>query len=203
MSAMLLACAVCLAATDPAQPMDLLTAVDTGQVRAEFRGAGDSAVTGVVERLATGPTSLEIQPGTQFWAQAGGRQGQSTVGSVPIDLNEQRLAYVSFSTVCTNIGRPAPTPDDIMLPVASPDERMVALLSLSGIQARPHDAVQAAAWAVASNPRYYEVRAILASKAGSDATATARGAYAEQMIALGADLARAAGLEPSQFRLFR
>jgi hypothetical protein len=200
---MLLACAVGMAATDAARPMDLLTALDTGQVRAEFRGAGDSTVTGVIERLDSGPTSLEIQPGTQFWAQRSGTQGQSTIGSVPVDLNEQRLAYVSFSTVCTNIGRPAPTPDDVMLPVASPDERMVALLGLPGIRERPHDAVQAAAWALASNPRYYEVRTILATKAGSDVAPTIRGAYAERMIALAADLVRAAGLEPTQFRLFR
>jgi len=95
------------------------------------------------------------------------------------------------------------TPDDIMLPVASPDERMVALLSLSGIQARPHDAVQAAAWAVATNPRYYEVRTILDEQGRLGRDSGRSRCYAERMVALGADLVRAAGLEPSQFRLFR
>jgi hypothetical protein len=54
--------------------MDLLTALELGLVKAEFRGNGDSSVVGRLWGVPGGPDEITIAPGTQFWAQlaAGG-----------------------------------------------------------------------------------------------------------------------------------
>ena len=84
-----------------ASAADLLVSLERGEVWAQFRGAGESAIQGVVGRSAYGPGSLTISPGTQFWGQRPGVQGMTTLGAVHIDLSQQRLASVRIPAACT------------------------------------------------------------------------------------------------------
>lgn len=197
----LLACAWTQAATSGSR-VDLLEALNTGDVRAEFYGAGDRAVTGYIERTADGPQSLEISPGTQFWAQRGGVQGQTNLGRVPVDLTDTQIAWVTLTTCCTNIGRPAPTPDDVMVPVRCPDERLSRLLGLPQIGAEPHFGVQVAVWALANNPRHGQVWQALWRHEAAAAAPEGRAAFVASALQAGARLLERIGLEPTAFRLF-
>jgi hypothetical protein len=123
----LLVTAVCYA-----EPIDLIAGLNNGQLWAEFRGAGDRAVTGTIGRTGEGPLEVNIPAGTQFWAQAGGRQGQTTFGNRPIGLQEVKVAQVTLRTCCTNLGLPEATADDRMIPVPCPDVRLARLLSQPG-----------------------------------------------------------------------
>jgi hypothetical protein len=58
----LLVTAVCYA-----EPIDLIAGLNNGQLWAEFRGAGDRAVTGTIGRTGEGPLEVNI-PG---WRAAG------------------------------------------------------------------------------------------------------------------------------------
>jgi len=192
-AALLLLASLCLA-----EPVDLIAGLNSGQLWAEFRGAGDRTVTGTVGRTGDAPLDVSIPAGTQFWAQAGGRQGQSTFGNRQIGLNDVKVAQVSLHTCCTNLGLPEAGPADVMVPVACPDTRLARLLGLPGIEGQPHMAVQAAVWAVANDSRRAEVwRALRQEPAVGSAT------FANEMVTLGADLMRQAGLTPESFRLFR
>ena len=66
-----------LAAVCHAQTIDLITGLNSGKLYAEFRGAGDRAVTGTIGRTGDTPLDVSIPAGTQVWAQAGGRQGRA------------------------------------------------------------------------------------------------------------------------------
>lgn len=190
-------------AAAPSESVDLLQALNSGKVWAEFHGAGDRAVTGTVERAEDGPTQLHISPGTQFWAQASGRQGQTNLGRIPIDLSQDRVAYLNIRTCCTNLGRPPATPEDVMVPVSCPDPRMATLLGLPGVTDRPHMAVQAAVWAIANNPRRSEVRLAVRTDPTAGTTSEERSRFADEALAVAADLLQAAGLVPASFRAFR
>ena len=193
---------VVLAATDAPQAVGLLSALDSGQLRAEFHGAGDRMVTGVIARAEDGPQQAVIAPGTQFWAQRGGVQGQTNLGSVPIDLRDRLVAIVSFPTCCTNLLLPAPTPEDVMIPVVCPDSRLAALLGKPAIAQAPHMAVQAAVWAIANDARARDVRWVLLHQKEAGATLAQRSQWADAMVAQAGDLLRSIGLEPASFRLF-
>jgi hypothetical protein len=195
----LLAAALLLLATAAlAQPLDLIAGLNQGVLVAEFRGAGDRAVTGTIGRTGDAPLDVNIAPGTQFWAQAGGRQGQATFGSVPVDLTHTRLAQVTLHTCCTNLGLPDAKPTDLMIPVACPDPRLARLLSLPGIQSQPHMAVQAAVWAVANDATGYRIRQALRREPQVGSST-----FAADMVTAAANLLRQAGLEPTAFRAFR
>jgi hypothetical protein len=200
--ALVLACAWAQAATS-GTTVDLLDALNAGDVRAEFYGAGDQAVTGYVERSAGGPLSLEISPGTQFWAQAGGIQGQTNLGRVPVDLSDTRIAWLTIRTCCTNIGLPAATPDDVMVPVRCPDQRLAKLLGLPQIGAEPQFGVQVAVWALANNPRRAQVWQVVRSHEMAAEAPEGRDAFAAASLGAGASLLRRIGLEPATFRMFR
>jgi len=75
--ACVLVCVGLLAPTVGAQlgSMDLITALELGLVRAEFRGNGDSSVVGRLWGVPNGPSEITIEPGTQFWAQLGAGGG--------------------------------------------------------------------------------------------------------------------------------
>jgi hypothetical protein len=190
--------ALILTAVVTAEPLDLITGLNNGQLWAEFHGAGDRAVSGVIGRTGPAPLEVNIPAGTQFWAQAGGRQGQATFGSRPVDLRDRQVARVTLHTCCTNIGLPEATAADLMLPVACPDVRLARLLGLPGLENHPHMAVQTAVWAIANDPRGSEVRRVVRKEPGVGSAA-----FASEMIAAASDLLRAAGLDPQGFRLFR
>lgn len=202
---LLLAGLVCCGAVWPLAngPMDLMDGLNTGALWAEFRGAGDRAVTGTIGRTGDQPLTANIAPGTQFWAQAGGRQGQTTIGAVPVDLSGQRVARITIHTCCTNLGLPEAGDDDVMIPVASPNPSLTRLLSLPGIEAQPHMAVQAAVWAVATDPRGQTIRRALRAELPRTSTQAARGEFSSAMVALAQGLVQAAGLDPRQYNLFR
>lgn len=180
-----------------AQPIDLIQGLNSGQLWAEFRGAGDRGVTGTIGRTGDDPLDVNIPAGTQFWAQAGGRQGQTGFGNQRIGLRDVKIAQVTLHTCCTNLGLPEATADDIMIPVAAPDMRLARLMSLPGIEQQPHMAVQAAVWAVANNARGYDVRRMVRREPGVGSE------HVNEVLDLAADLMRQAGLEPTEFRLFR
>lgn len=183
--------------------VDLIDGLNSGALWAEFHGAGDRAVSGTIGRTGDAPLVANIAPGTQFWAQAGGRQGQTTIGAVPVDLTGRRVATLTINTCCTNIGLPEATAADTMVPVSCPNPQLAALLSLPGIEARPHMAVQAAVWALANDPRGVTIRRALRAELPRTASQTERADFCSQMIALAEDLVRSAGLEPRDYHLFR
>lgn len=180
--------------------VDLLSALQAGQVWAEFRGAGDTAVTGVVGRNGPGPQQLIVPSGTQFLAQRPGVQGMSVIGSVPIDLGEQHIASVYIPTACTNIGLATPTTDDIMFAAACPDERLARLAVVLDKAGAPHPATQLAVWAVANNPQPWLIQMYLRQVCPGESpdAAQARG----QLLMTAAELLAEAGLDPSQFAMF-
>src|SRR5512138_3735335 len=98
-----------LAIVGHAQTLDLIAGLNSGQLYGDFRGAGDRAVTGTIGRTGDAPLDVSIPAGTQFWAQAGGRQGQSTFGNRSFGLRDTKEVQVTLATCCTNIGLPEPT----------------------------------------------------------------------------------------------
>ncbi len=200
--------ALVIAAAQPALAqlgrMDLLTALDLDLVRAEFRGNGESSVVGQLWRGPNGPQQLTVDPGTQFWAQLGGRQGMGTLGQNTIDFGGGRMAQVSIPTACTNIGLPAPTRRDIMVPSACPDPRVARIASMAGTEAVAPAAAQVAIWAVANDPprrpiESYLKKAVKAlKKADPDTEATT-----ESILAEAATLLRRAEVSPDAFQLFK
>ncbi|MEN6402132.1 MAG: hypothetical protein ABFD94_09300 [Armatimonadia bacterium] len=183
--------------------VDLIDGLNSGALWAEFHGAGDRAVSGTIGRTSDAPLVANIAPGTQFWAQAGGRQGQATIGSVPVDLTGRRVATITIHTCCTNLGLPEATAADTMVPVASPNPSLAGLLALPGIESRPHMAVQAAVWALANNPRGVTIRRALRGELPRSSTQAERGEFCSKMVALAEELVRSAGLEPRDYNLFR
>lgn len=183
-----------------APPVELIEGLQSGQIWAQFWGAGDTGVAGVVGRGEGGPSSVTVAPGTQFWAQASGRQGQTSLGSSRINLGGgSPYAQVWIPTACTNIGRPEPTAEDVMIASACPNEDMARLsrsLALEGID-RPM--VQVAVWAVANDPPARSLRRYL-----SEQVRLADGALTAGEIMHGAaELLRTSGLDPAAYRMFR
>lgn len=194
-----LACVGLVAAEPVAPPVELIEGLQSGQIWAQFWGAGDTGVSGVVGRAEGGPGGVTVAPGTQFWAQASGRQGQTSLGSSRIDLGSSAYAQIWIPTACTNIGRPAPTAEDIMVPSPCPSRDMARLsrsLVLEGIH-RPM--VQVAVWAVANDPPARALRRYLAEQ-----VKLAEGSLTADDIMYGAaDLLRISGLDPAAYRMFR
>lgn len=183
--------------------VDLLTALDLDLVRAEFRGNGDSSVVGQLWRAPTGPQQVTVDPGTQFWAQLGGRQGMGALGQTQIDFGSGRYAQARIPTACTNIGLPAPTRRDIMIPSPCPDPRVARIASMAGSKEVKLAAVQVAIWAVANDPdprpiQSYLKKVVKATKKADPETKVT----AESILSEAATLLRRAEVAPEAFRLF-
>lgn len=183
-----------------ASPVDLLVALEHGQVDAVFYGNGDESVRGRIRRTPFGPQQLYVAPGTQFWAQQPGLQGMTTLGWVPIELSRS-ITYVQIPTACTNFNLPAPTSHHRMIPTPCPDVRMAALSDYIGYARPPREAVQIAVWAVANDPQWDEVAGYVGTRATGVAPEELP-ALAERYRLAAADLLSAVGLRPAQFRMF-
>lgn len=186
-----------------ASTADLLDALDNNTVAAEFRGTGGAGVEAYLERLPGGPDYVTVSPGTQFWAQRGGLQGQSTLGWVPIRLGPDGVAHVHIPTACTNIDRPAPTADDRLWPEPCPDARMARLCSTLRPDKQPEAAMQLAVWAIANNPSRRQLRSHEADLVGENVEPANRQAAFEGLLYRAAALMDDAGLRPQRYRMFR
>lgn len=182
-------------------PVNLLDAIDRGQVDAVFYGNGDESVRGRIRRGAFAPEQLYVAPGTQFWAQQPGLQGMTTLGWVPIDLSTRAVAYVEIPTACTNVDLPAPTSYHRMVPSCCPDVRMAALSEYIGRVRPPRETLQIAVWAVANNPTWDVVEGYVEARATAAAPEELP-ALAEGYRRAAAGLLSAVGLRPAQFRMF-
>jgi hypothetical protein len=179
-------------------PVELLEGLRTGQIQAEFRGGGDTGVWGYIQRGETGPSGVTIAPGTQFWAQAGGRQGQAGIGGGGGGLTDSRYAQIWIPTACTNFNLRAPTEDDVMVASASPSPDMTRLCAVTALARPPQAMVQVAVWAVANDPPRQRLSSYLRGQA-----AASEGALTVQAILEGAaQLLVTAGLDPADYRLF-
>jgi hypothetical protein len=187
-------------AVAPAGPVNLLEGLRDGTLFAQFRGAGASGVSGVIGGPGLGAQQVQIPSGTQFQAQLPGRQGMSALGSLNIDLGEQRLAQVMIPAACTNLGLPEPTPDDVMIPRPCPDARLARLAAVLDLRPTPQPVAQVAVWAISDNPPATMLQPYLLEQApGFDLAA-----YAQRRAILqqAAQLLGAAGLEVGAFRMF-
>lgn len=184
--------------------VDLLAALDLDLVRGEFRGNGDSSVLGQLWRTPHGPQQVTVDPGTQFWSQLGGRQGMGALGQTTIDFGNRRYAQVSIPTACTNLGLPAPTRKDIMIPSPCPDPRVARIASMAGSEEVKPAAVQVAIWAVANDPDSRPIQSYLKKvvKAQKRADPEAE-VTAESILTEAATLLRRAEVSPEAFRMFR
>jgi hypothetical protein len=186
------------AAAELGPPVELLDGLERGLVRAAFWGAGDTGVMGAIERDEGGPSSVTIAPGTQFWAQTAGRQGQASVGTTRASLTGA-FAQVWVPTACTNLGRPAPTARDVMVPSPCPNADMERLCRTVVLGSEPRAAIQVAVWAVANDPPYWKLRGYLAEQSDlSDGALTPEG-----IMDGAARLLQRAGRDPGDFRMFR
>jgi hypothetical protein len=183
---------------------DLIDALEDEAIWAEFRGTGDMGVDAVIGRNPGGPSHVVVSPGTQFWAQAGGRQGMSTVGSVPIDLTENAVVRLTIPTACTNISRLAPEPRHVMYATRCPDERMRILCSRVNREKDDPGAVQLAVWAIANNPSLRTVSRHWDSIIAEDiAEGDPFEAEQERLLDEAWDLLERANMDPADFRMFR
>jgi hypothetical protein len=212
--------------------MELITALELGLVRAEFRGNGDTSVIGRLWAAPNGPQEVTIEPGTQFWAQLGGlgnqpfggglgnnplgggggfgqlgggrRQGMGALGQNPVNLGGDRFADVRIPTACTNIGLPAPTRQDIMVAVRCPDPRVARIAALYGQPDVHPAAVQIAIWAVADDPPAKPIDQYLRMTAKQAKRADPDSTVtAEALLRQASDLLRKADVDPGLFSLFQ
>jgi len=194
----LLACG--LSAPAIAATADLIDALEDCAVWAEFRGTGDMGVDAVIGRNPGGPGHVVVAPGTQFWAQSGGRQGMSTIGWVPIDLTRTAVARLTIPTACTNISRLAPEPRHAMYAVRCPDDRMRVL----DLEKDDSGAVQLAVWAIANDPplrtlsRHWQ--SIIEAEITDDAMLQSE---QRRLLDEAWALLQRANLAPEGFRMFR
>ena len=198
----LLACG--LSAPAISATADLIDALEDGAIWAEFRGTGDMGVDAVIGRNPGGPSHVVVAPGTQFWAQSGGRQGMSTIGWVPIDLTQTAVARLTIPTACTNISRLAPEPRHAMYAVRCPDERMRVLCSRVDLEKDDPGAVQLAVWAIANDPplrtlsRHWQ--SIIEAEITDDAVLQSEQRH---LLDEAWALLQRANLAPEGFRMFR
>ena len=184
-----------------APPVDLLAGLRSGWLAAEFRGAGDGAVTGIIAAApGAAIAQVNIPSGTQFFAQRPGVQGQTALGSATINLGEARLAQVTLTTACTNLGLATPTPEDLMVPAACPDARMAQLAVTLDRYPAPQPVAQLAVWALSNNPPPWLLQPYLMQVApGFDRFAADQ---RRGLVLQAADLLMTAGLSPQAFRMF-
>lgn len=192
-----------LAATAAAQnqPLDLMQGLRTGQLWAQFRGAGDRSVSGVVGNNQPFGQRVSIPSGQQFYAQRPGLQGMMGLGSLQFDLGPQEARPVMLAAVCTALNLPSPTPEDIMIPVPCPDARLASVASVLDRRPVPQPVVQLAAWAISNNPPLFAIEGYLAETVpGTDYFAALQ---RREIVVQAADLLAEAGVAPAAFQMFR
>ncbi len=184
------------------ETMNLLDAMESGRVRAEFYGNGDQSVRGRISRSPNGPDIVQFQPGTQFQPTTPGRQGMGTLGSVEVDLSRRRLAWVEIPTACTDYDLPAPTPMDRMIPEPPLSVPMARLAGTIGHHWPEREVSQIAVWAVANDPGWEDIEEWVHERT--------RVSEPEQRERIAADyrdqaarLVWEAGLNPARYRMFQ
>ena len=183
-----------------AAPVDLLEGLRDGQLIAQFRGAGDAAVSGTIGGTGTEPLQVRIPSGTQFMAQLPGRQGMSTLGSLNLNIGDGQLVQLSIATACTALGLPEPTPEDVMIPLPCPEARLARVAAVLDRYAVPQPVAQLAVWAISDNPPGQVLQPYLVEQApGFDLAAYAQ---RREIVQQAAGLLQAAGLEVRAFRMF-
>lgn len=188
----------CLAQTNS---IDLFTGLKTGVLQAEFRGAGDSSVTGTIRSTNPQLTQLYIPGGSQFQGQQPGRQGMNSYQPQRFGLNSTGETKITVRTACTDIFLPAPTASDVMLPMPCPDERLARLASVVDARSAPQEAAQIAVWAIANNPPAAGLRDYLQRVApGVPVVADTK---KRALMDTAASLLRDAGLDPAAFAMFQ
>jgi len=188
-----------------AAPVGLLEALGRGLVTAEFRGAGDSGVTGTLVRQTPEPLQVVVSPGTVFRVQfgGGGYQGISSFGTTPIDMSAYRVAHVFIPGGCANFGLRAPGPSELMVPGPPPNQRMARLAQAIAKEEPGHPAAQIALWAVANNVPKWAMRRYVARTMLPHTSKVTIDARAAQLLGQAEGLIKKAGLEPKKFRAFR
>lgn len=134
------------------------------------------------------------------FGQRGGRQGMFGYRSTSARLSLASATTLLIPTLCMDYNKPAPTRRDLMV-IMPPPERYAALAAVLDETHPPQPAAQLAMWAVANDaPPTAASRYLVEIIPGSsEAIAGQR----KEIIAIAADILRAAGLEPERFRLFR
>lgn len=184
-----------------APPVELVEGLRTGQIYAQFVGGGDLGVSGRIERGEGGPSSVYVAPGTQFWAQQPGFQGQSSLGSTSVNLAGRRFSQVWIPTACTNLNLAAPTEKEVMVAFPCPNPDMALLADSVPLGVAPRPAIQVAVWAIANDPpKGHSV--LLAYVNGQSAASQGRFTPAG-IFQSAAKLLADAGLAPERYRLFR
>lgn len=195
---LLVALALLVAVSAWADSVELLRGLEEGRIWAQFWGGGDTGVHGRIGPNAGGPDTVTIEPGTQFWAQTSGRQGQTSLGRSQVGLQGTGFAQVWIPTACTNFNLRAPTEDDVMFAYACPNDDMARLAGLPGLLGYPRPSVQLAVWAIANDPPLTRLKTYLRDQVSASA-----GELTQAQVMEGAvELLSRAGLEPEAFRMF-
>jgi len=181
--------------------VDLFTALRSGQISAEFRGAGESAVTGTIRSTDTRLSQLTIPPGTQFQGQIPGRQGMNSVQPQRFGLNPSGETKITIATACTDLGLPSPTLADIMNPMPCPDQRLSRIAGVVSARSVPAEVAQIAVWAIANNPPPGALQVYL-GRVVTGVPVVAEPKRRELMGAV-ANLLTNAGLDPGSFLMFQ
>lgn len=184
------------------EPMELLEAMATGRIQAEFYGNGDQSVRGRISRGSAGPQIVQFDAGTQFQPTTPGRQGMGTLGSIEVDLSRQRIAWVEIPTACTDYDLPAPTRMDRMIPGPPLNREMVEVSDTIAYLRPDRPVAQIAVWAVANDPGWAEIVEWALERSGSDDTEQAA-AIAERYRQQAAYVIWEAGINPARYQMFR
>ena len=182
------------------EALDLLQALENGQVWAQFQGWGQSAVRGTIGRSTYGPQQLFISPGTQFQAQRRGMQGMMTFGSTNIDLRNRSVAQVIVPAVCTNLGLRTPTAADTFVAARQSNTRLAQVARAIARRRPPQPAVQLAIWAVTDDPPRGRVEPFLRDVVR--VTQMPPEFEKRRLLRIASELLRTAQLSPGQFRMF-
>ena len=153
----------------------------------------------LLDGLESGPRGVDVSPGTQFWAQTSGRQGQTSLGRTQVDLSGQQYAQVWIPTACTNFNLRAPTEEHVMDAYPCPNADMARLCDVPALWGFSRPSIQLAVWAVANDPSPARLRGYLRDQArASEGTLTVAGIVDGAAALLGN-----AGLEPGKYAMFR
>ncbi len=187
--------------TSPTNTIDLFSGIKSGVLQAEFRGAGDNLVTGTIRSSNPQLSQMYIPGGTQFQGQQPGRQGMNSVQPQRYGLNSSGETKITIRTACTDIGLPAPTVADVMVPMPCPDQRIARLASVVEARSAAPEAVQIAVWAIANNPPPAALRPYL-ERSAPGVPAIAEPKRRELMNTV-ASLLRDAGVDPAGIAMFQ
>jgi hypothetical protein len=151
---------------EKSRTIDLAWGVKTGALSAEFRGAGDARVSGVIRRQGTGPVTVRLPRGTQFTTARPGLQSLVSAQDTSIDLTSGDSAQIEVPTLCINFGKPPPTPEDVVSLGPVGDEGVRRILSLPYVSGVSRAALQIAVWELTDNPSAAAVQPFLRRMGG-------------------------------------